>query len=95
MTVQQSMAQRLILQIFGDVQGIGFRYGARQKARELRLAGFVRNEPDGSVYIEAEGEHGKLEEFLRWCREDAPGRGDEVEQEFSDKIKGFGEFEIR
>lgn len=95
MTQMLGMAKRIILRIRGDVQGIGFRYSARQKARELGLAGFARNEPDGSVYIEAEGSRGKLEELLRWCENDAPGKIEMVEQKFSDELKGYESFEVR
>ena len=34
------------------------------------MTGFARNEPDGSVYIEVEGEDDALKEFIAWC-----GRG--------------------
>ncbi len=39
--------------ITGRVQGVGFRYFIYQKAHMLGIKGFVRNEPDGTVYIEA------------------------------------------
>ncbi len=57
----------LDIKVFGRVQGVFFRDSARMKAEELGLAGFARNEPDGSVYIEAEGEEDALKEFLAWC----------------------------
>lgn len=60
--------QYAILKIYGAVQGVGFRDAAYWKARRLGVAGFVMNEPDGSVYIEAEGETAHLEEFITWCR---------------------------
>ena len=52
------------------MQGVGYRYAACAKARKLHIAGFIMNEPDGSVYIEAEGDDAELNEFLTWC-----GRG--------------------
>lgn len=57
----------LVIKIQGIVQAVGFRYSAMEKARELNLTGFVKNEPDGSVYIEAEGEKEDLKKFLEWC----------------------------
>ncbi len=57
-----------IIQVFGRVQGVGFRYYTEKKAHELGLAGFVENKPDGSVYIEAEGEEADLDAFVVWCR---------------------------
>ncbi len=62
------MRKHLNIKIFGRVQGIGFRYSARRLALKLSLTGFVRNEPDGSVYLEVEGEEELLEKFLAWCR---------------------------
>ncbi|HAN00891.1 MAG TPA: acylphosphatase [Marinilabiliales bacterium] len=53
--------------ITGRVQNVGFRFHAQDKAQELGVAGFVRNQTDGSVYIEAEGAEEKLNEFVLWC----------------------------
>ncbi len=55
------------IQIFGGVQGVSFRFGAREKAIALGLAGIAENKPDGSLYIEIEGETEKLREFINWC----------------------------
>jgi acylphosphatase len=41
--------------VTGRVQGVGFRWFVRECARELGLAGCVRNEPDGSVIVDAAG----------------------------------------
>jgi acylphosphatase len=59
----------IILQVFGRVQGVGFRYYTQKKADEFGIHGFAKNRPDGSVYIEAEGEEGLLEAFVFWCEE--------------------------
>ena len=48
-------------QFFGDVQGVGFRYRAAQAARELGITGWVRNELDGSVKMEAQGTEEQLD----------------------------------
>ena len=53
--------------IRGQVQGVFFRKFTKGKARELGISGFVRNEYDGSVYIEACGENSHLEKFILWC----------------------------
>jgi acylphosphatase len=58
--------------ITGKVQGVSFRSSARREAERLGLHGFARNESDGSVYIEAEGNHKQLQEFLEWCKEGSP-----------------------
>ena len=45
----------LHVQLSGRVQGVGFRWFVRQRARALDLAGWVLNRPDGSVEVAAEG----------------------------------------
>jgi acylphosphatase len=52
----------------GRVQGVGFRYAAKNMARSLALNGFVKNLPDQSVYMEIEGEEEKIRDYIRWCR---------------------------
>ena len=49
----------------GRVQGVGYRYFALKRAEQLKLAGFVRNMPDGSVEVIAEGPDPLLSEFER------------------------------
>ncbi len=55
-------ARRAVVQ--GRVQGVGFRYFAVRAARELGVAGWVRNLPDGSVETLAEGEAAAVERYL-------------------------------
>lgn len=49
--------------VHGAVQGVGYRRFAEREARALDLAGWVRNEPDGSVSGEVEGSEAALEVF--------------------------------
>jgi acylphosphatase len=56
-------------QVSGRVQGVGFRYFARQRADRLGVAGFARNLPDGSVEVFAEGEPAALAAFEDALRE--------------------------
>lgn len=55
------------IRVYGKVQGVWFRDTTRKKALELEITGFVRNEQDGSVYIEAEGDESSLEKLVEWC----------------------------
>ena len=54
--------------IKGRVQGVGFRYQAENAAKKFGVNGFVKNMPDGSVYIEACGQNRNIELFLDWCK---------------------------
>ena len=47
--------KRLKITVEGRVQGVFFRDSSRNKTMELGICGFVRNQPDEKVYIEAEG----------------------------------------
>lgn len=49
------------VRVTGMVQGVGFRWFVRERARRLGLAGWVRNLPDGSVEIAAAGDDPQLE----------------------------------
>lgn len=57
------------LHVTGRVQGVSFRYYAEREATRLGIAGWVRNEPDGSVAAHAEGDPGAVEAFVRWCHD--------------------------
>jgi acylphosphatase len=48
----------------GRVQGVGFRFTAQQVAQGFAVAGFVRNLPDGSVEVLAEGAEEQVNGFL-------------------------------
>lgn len=53
---------------------MGFRWSAAREARSLGIKGIVKNQSDGSVYIEAEGYREQLNVFVSWCRR-GPGLG--------------------
>jgi acylphosphatase len=65
--------KRLDIRVIGRVQGVFFRASTQEAARRLGIQGTVRNEPDGSVFIEAEGPAEALEVFVAWCRRGPPG----------------------
>ena len=62
------------IQVYGQVQGVGFRYLARQAAGYLDLTGWIRNEYDGSVLMELQGRKSDVDRLLptvqdgRWIR---------------------------
>lgn len=56
------------IHVIGRVQGVFFRRSTKDKADSLGLCGWVRNEPDGSVMIEVEGQESVVEKFVEWCK---------------------------
>lgn len=83
------------LTVTGKVQGVFYRASARDAAERLHVTGFAQNQPDGSVYIEVEGDEENLNSFIAWCKHGPPRASvsnvvvEEVE------IKNFQRFEIR
>ena len=89
------MIKHCVIKIYGDVHGVGFRWSAKQKAEELGIVGFVRNEPDGTVYIEVQGEDNDLEQFMAWCQQGPPpGQVKQVKCDYQDSQKIFTHFTI-
>jgi len=87
--------ERLIMKVKGRVQGVGFRYFARQIATKLGLTGYVRNCEDGSVEIVAEGDSQALHCLLRQVRS-GPGFATviEVDTEWGKARGAFSDFRI-
>lgn len=63
------MIRRKIL-FYGRVQGVGFRYRAGYAAESLRLTGWVRNEEDGTVSMEVQGDEASIDHMLRILQQD-------------------------
>lgn len=66
------MTQAVDVTVTGLVQGVFFRAEAQRQAHRLGVAGWVRNEPDGSVAAHVEGEPDAVEAMVAWCREGPP-----------------------
>jgi acylphosphatase len=62
----------VILKVEGRVQGVFFRASTKEQADALGIHGFVKNESDGGVYIEAEGDDNLLNQFIEWCKVGPP-----------------------
>ena len=56
------------IRVTGRVQGVSFRFATEQEAQRLGLTGWVRNEPDGSVAVHAEGQPEAVEALVAWSR---------------------------
>lgn len=83
------------IRVSGRVQGVFFRASAADRAKSLRLTGFVRNERDSSVYIEAEGEENDLGKFVEWCKEGPPAAVVQSCEVSETPMKYYSEFSIQ
>ena len=60
--------KRFRLCFYGMVQGVGFRYTAMHAANMYRLTGYVKNEDDGSVTCEVQGDEDAIDRFVATIR---------------------------
>lgn len=86
--------KHLNIKIYGLVQGVFFRTEAKRQADELGITGFAENQSDGSVYIEAEGEKEKLNQFVKWCNVGPKMAKVEKVVVTEDKLKNFLKFAV-
>lgn len=90
------MKKKLKMKIFGKVQDVFFRVSAREKAKELGIAGQVSNNLEGHVDIEAEGEEESLKEYKQWCwRGPEHSAVKKIDEEWSEAKGNLKRFEIR
>lgn len=79
--------------VHGAVQGVGFRDFVERRARELDLEGTVRNRPDGTVEVVAEGPRGAVEAFQQHLRQGprmaAVERVEVTEEPATGQFRGF------
>ena len=81
--------------VFGRVQGVGYRAFVFRTAQSYGVSGFVKNQIDGTVFIEVEGQQHQVSTFLAKCKS-GPGwsHDDSLEtEEFP--VRGFSEFRIK
>lgn len=86
---------RVHMTVHGKVQGVFYRTHTVEKAEQLgHIGGWVANQADGTVAIEAEGPENKINDFIDWCRSGpSTCEVDKVEverHEYSREFDGFG-----
>lgn len=87
--------KRYQILISGRVQGVFFRASAKDLADSLHLEGTVQNMPDGSVYVEVQGDSMQLKEFLNWCYQGPDlSKVEKVEFTIEEELKKYSGFEI-
>ena len=88
------MVEAIKARVYGKVQGVWFRKYTQMQADKLNIKGIVRNEPDGSVYVEAEGPVHEMNLFKEWLHTGSPlSRVDRVEIHKTEP-RGYKDFEI-
>jgi undecaprenyl diphosphate synthase len=67
--MKQDVVSEIVVELYGRVQGVGFRRALRRFATSLGVTGWVENKEDGGVVVVLQGEKRKLEEVLAWIQE--------------------------
>ena len=86
---------RARVRVLGRVQGVFFRSETRERARSLGVAGWVRNEPDGSLAAIFEGDADRVESLVRWCHQGPRGAGVEDVEVAWEEPRGERGFSVR
>jgi acylphosphatase len=85
----------IFARVEGRVQGVGFRYSCLYEGRRLGLSGWVRNSPDGSVEVWAEGTAAKLDALVAWLRHGPPyARVDRLDYEKRSPLGAYRGFTV-
>jgi acylphosphatase len=88
--------KRVKISVTGDVQGVFYRHNTMKEAKSLDIKGWCRNEPDGSVFIVAEGEDAAVNKLIRWAKDGSPLASVENVEVVEEKPTGEEkDFEIR
>jgi acylphosphatase len=78
------------------VQGVNFRASTRREADRLDLSGWVRNNPDGTLEIVAEGQRNQLEELVDFTRQGPPAaQVESLDVDWRDSTGEFNGFTVR
>lgn len=81
------------IKIVGDVQGVGYRFSAIREAQSLGLSGWVKNDPDGGVSAQIQGDEESCSQFIEWAREGSPmaevEKAEGEETEIDEGLRGF------
>ena len=92
---QMAAISRIRVLYSGNVQGVGFRATARSVAKRIPVQGFVKNLPDGSVEMVAEGDAGSLDRLLEGIRKEMTGFIQDETIERGEATKEFRDFTVR
>jgi len=86
--------KHLNILVKGKVQGVSFRFSTKAVADQLGVKGIIKNEPNGDVYIEAEGDDFSIPLFLDWCHEGPTGAVVTSVDTHEAELKNYRNFEV-
>lgn len=84
----------LDITVKGKVQGVFYRASTKAVADQLGIKGSVRNEANGDVFIEAEGDQLSLDMFLDWCKEGPEDAAVTSVESHEGELKNYRNFEV-
>jgi acylphosphatase len=88
--------KRVHLIVTGSVQGVFYRHNTNKVANQLGLTGFVRNLPDGSVEVVAEGGEEKIKKLIAFCRKGSESaRVEAIKIQYQTLTNEFSTFSIK
>lgn len=88
------LMKHLNIIVKGKVQGVFYRKATKAVADQLGVRGFVKNEPNGDVYIEAEADDTIIEMFIDWCNEGPEDAQVTSVETHEDELKNYRNFEV-
>ena len=94
LNADQQLARRFLIR--GRVQGVGFRWFVEREAHMLKISGWVRNNPDGTVELFAQGSRDQLAGLHSHLRQGPrAARVDSVDISDAEPVAGLSSFQIR
>lgn len=89
------MIRHYNIMVKGKVQGVSYRFSTHARAIKLGLTGYVKNLPDGSVFIEAEGKEDAINKLIEWCYYGPPKAKVSEVNATESEVKGYKNFELK
>ncbi|NNC85127.1 MAG: acylphosphatase [Bacteroidia bacterium] len=89
------MEKQVEIIVEGKVQGVYFRKSTKEIAQLLDITGFVKNESNGNVLIQASGTATQIDQFITWCKTGPPAAGVTNVTTQDKELEAFNSFEIQ
>jgi len=84
------------IKVTGRVQRVGFRYFVQRWAEDFGIGGWVKNQRDGSVFLEAEGRKDRIEKLIKELKEGpSMAQVDEVNAKWAGFENKYRNFQVR